>query len=173
MRAVRVAWVLAMVLTIGGCVSQPDEKDAATSLRSARATILAAVDRVAPLLATGTGRATDGRGSWVSCGSSPTDAIEYRAGGKISGDDAPISDRIRAASATLQQAGWKQTDAGEDPYAFANLEKDGLLLKLRPDALRGGDAMSFGVSGQCVRTAKGQDADFSGSEQLDLGGSAG
>jgi hypothetical protein len=163
------------VLLLGGCVSQPDPKDAAASLRQERATIVAALRGVAADLAKGGGTVTEATGAYLSCGSAPTYAIEYRAGAKLPSDGAPIGTRIRAAVTTLQASGWKVTDATytDDPYPNARLAKDGLKLALDPDARRGSDAMTFGLSGRCVRTAKGQDTEFGGQEQLDLGASAG
>jgi hypothetical protein len=156
-------------------VSQPEPEDAAASLRRDRATTVAVLREVAADLAHAGGTATEATGAYVSCGSAPTYAVEYRAGAKLPTDGSPIGTRIRAAVQTLQASGWKVTDATytDDPYPNARLEKDGLELALDPDARRGSDAMTFGLSGRCVRTAKGQDAEFGGQERLDLGGSTG
>lgn len=160
------------VLLLGGCVNQPDPKDAAASLRQDRATTVGALRAVAADLARDGGEATEATGAYVSCGSAPTYAIEYRAGAKLPGDGSPMAARIRAAVKVLEASGWKVTDATytDDPYPNARLEKDGLKLALDPDARRGSDAMTFGLSGRCVRTAKGQDTEFGGQERLDLQG---
>jgi hypothetical protein len=160
------------VLMLGGCMSKPAPEDAATSLREDRAAVVSVLKGVAAHLADAGGSVSGGRGAYVSCGSSPTDAIEYRAGGKLESDGSPVADRVRSAVATLKEAGWTVKDATytDDPYPNARLEKDGLELSLDPDALRGSDAVTFGLAGKCIRTAKGQDADFSGQEDLDLPG---
>ncbi len=169
-RLVAVCVTVVMALSIGGCVSHPDPKDSAASLRAARSAVITELKKVAAGLSRGGATVADASGRYVSCGSSPTDAIEYRAGGRVTGDDAPIAERIRAAVATLKSQGWTVTDEQytADPYPYARLERDGLRLSLDPDARRGSDALSFGVSGDCIRTAKGQDAEFSGTEKISL-----
>jgi hypothetical protein len=83
-----------------------------------------------------------------------------------------MADRMKAAVQALEAAGWKVTDATytDDPYPNARLEKDGLRLALDPDARRGSDAMTFGLSGKCVRTTKEQQSLLGGAERLDLQG---
>ena len=168
LRRVTVTATVLTALSIGGCVSHPDPDDSAASLREARSTVITELKKAAAGLARGGATVADASGRYVSCGSSPTDAIEYRAGGRVTGDDAPIAERIKAAVASLKSQGWTVTDEQytADPYPYARLERDGLRLSLDPDARRGSDAMSFAVSGDCIRTAKGQDAEFSGTEKI-------
>ncbi len=156
-------------------MSQPDPKDAATSLREDRVN-----DR---------GRAAGASPpTWPDDGGTVTEADA--APTARAGSAPTVRDRVprRRASSTAtarpmadpgqgcrDDAGGRRlegTDATytDDPYPNARLEKDGLKLSLDPDALRGSDAMTFGLSGKCIRTAKGQDADFGGQEDLDLQG---
>ena len=107
-------------------------------------------------------------GRHACCGSAPTNAIEYRVGARVTGDDASIADR-KAAVATLNSQGWAVTDEQytDDPYPYARLEC-GLRLSLDPDARRGSDAMTFGLAGDRIRTDKGQDDESSGTEEIDV-----
>ena len=149
-------------------MSKPDPKDAATSLREDRATVVAVLEGVAAHLdrrAAAPCRAA-GEPTSPAAAHRPTRSSTAPVASST-GDGSPVADRIRAAVATLKEAGWTVQDATytDDPYPNARLEKDGLELSLDPDALRGSDAVTFGLAGECIRTAKGQDADFSGQER--------
>ena len=168
----RFVTVVAVLVTLstGGCMSQPEPKDSAASLREARSTIVAELKKVAADLSTGGATVAEASGRYASCGSAPTNAIEYRSGARVTGDDAPVADRIKAAVATLKAQGWAVTDEQytDDPYPYARLERAGLRLSLDPDARRGSDAMTFALAGDCIRTDKGQDDEFSGTEEIDV-----
>jgi hypothetical protein len=113
----------------------------------------------------------DGAGRYLTCGSSPTDAVEYRAGAKLAGSG-PLGERIRAAAEALRSDGWTLKDHAwtDDPRPFARLERDGLRLSLDPDQLRGSEAVTVGVVGDCIRVAKGQTGTFEDDPSLDVTG---
>ena len=138
-RSAALATVLAALL-LGGCMSQPDPKDAATSLRQDRAKIVATLRDVAADLTRDGGSATEATGAYGSCGSAPTYAIDYRAGAKLPGDGSPMATRIKAAVKTLEASGWKVTDATytDDPYPNARLEKDGIQPSREADRITHG-----------------------------------
>ncbi len=157
------------MLLLGGCANHTDAATAATALQESRSAIIQSLKAVAADLSRAGGPAYGAVGVYLVCGSSPTDAIEYRAGAKLRDDGSPLADRMRSAVKALESAGWKVTAATytDDPYPNARLDKDGLKLSLDPDALRGSNALSFGTAGECIRVARHQVADFS-REDIDL-----
>ncbi len=152
--------VLLVALPTAGCANEPDPKDSAAALRSSRAQVVAAVKKVGAQLAAGGATFGEASGRFSVCGSAPTTSLEYGGGGKLSGDPRPIEQRIDAAASTLQADGWKvvasskTSSAAKRPYT--NLEKDGLHLSLNPDVLRGSDAMTFSIVGDCLRATEKQ-----------------
>jgi hypothetical protein len=164
------AVALLIVVTCGGCVSQPDSSEAKDSMRSSRETIIAHVRDVAEVLSAD-GRVTDAGGAWSSCGSAPTYGLEYAGGAKVSGQGSQ-ADRLRQAVEALEQAGWRQTDVSyaADPRPYARLEKDGQRLSVDTDALRGSDALTYGLRGRCVRVTKEQANVFYDRDRIDVAG---
>ncbi|MEO5711118.1 MAG: hypothetical protein ABIQ59_15020 [Nocardioidaceae bacterium] len=114
---------------------------------------------------------TEAGGGWSSCGSAPTYGLEYAGGAKLSGSGSQV-DRLRRAVDALGEAGWRKTDVSyaADPRPYARLGKDGQRLSLDTDALRGSDALTFGLRGECVRVTKDQANAFHGDERIDLPG---
>lgn len=165
-RAAGAALAVLVVLAAGGCMSEPDPKESAGRLQDTRATVIQAIQRVGHALSREGGRVTEARGAFAVCGSKPTTSMEYRAAGKLAGDG-PLTDRLRTAAEALKAEGWKVTEEhydGDRPWA--NLEKDGLQLSLRKDALRSSDALSYGITGECLRVRDEQVADFDRSDTI-------
>jgi hypothetical protein len=155
---------LLVALPMAGCANEPEPKDSAAALRSTRAQVVAAVKKVGAQLAADGATFGQATGRFSVCGSAPTTSMEYGGGGKLSGDTRPIAERIDAAASTLQADGWKvvasskTSSAAKRPYT--NLEKDGLHLSLNPDVLRGSDALTFSIVGDCLRVTKEQVGEF-------------
>lgn len=137
-------------------MSDPDPADSKASLQASRAAVLAEIEKVGSRLATNGATLAEATGRYSVCSSAPTTSLEYGGGGKLSGDPSPIAERVKAAVATLKDEGWKVTHESYTGKPAANLEKDGLRLSLRPDPLRGGDALSFGIVGECLRATAEQ-----------------
>jgi hypothetical protein len=148
--------VLLLAMTLGGCVNDPDPADSKKSLQSSRATVMAEIQKVGNQLEGDGATLAEASGRFTVCSSAPTTSLEYGGGGKLAGDPRPIEARVKAAATTLESAGWKVTYESYAEHAAANLEKDGLHLSLRPDPLRGGDALTFGIVGECIRVTNEQ-----------------
>lgn len=147
---------LVSLLALGGCASDPGSEESSPSLRSVRAEVVDAIKEVGAKLQQDGARVAQATGEYRSCGSSPTASLEYRGGGKLVGGAGSLAQRVREATTVLESAGWQRTGAGESPFPYANLEKGAVRVKLGPDPLRDSDAMSFGVSGECIRVSDEQ-----------------
>ncbi len=165
-------WVLVLLVALptAGCANEPEPKDSAAALRSSRSQVIAAVKKVGAQLSADAATFGEATGRFSVCGSAPTTSMEYGGGGKLTGDTRPIAERIDAAAATLQADGWKvvasskTSSAAKRPYT--NLEKDGLHLSLNPDVLRGSDAMTFSIVGDCLRVTKQQVGEFGQTDRI-------
>lgn len=79
-----------------------------------------------------------------------------------------MTQRVREATVILESKGWQRTGSGVSPSPYANLEKDGLRVKLGPDPLHDSEAMSFGISGDCVRVTGEQAAKYYPKDTIDV-----
>lgn len=170
MRTIGALAALLLAVTLGGCMSEPDSKESATSLRESRATIIEAVKATSRTLTAGGTTVADAKGGYSSCGSAPTDAIEYRGGGRVDGPATPLAERIQSAVRALEAEGWKVTDSSfeDKPRPYARLGWKGLKLSLDGDVRQGSEAMVFTVTGSCIRAARGQMTDFVGTDKIDV-----
>ena len=147
-------------------MNDPDPADAQASLQASRTTVMAEIEKVGKQLETNGATLAEATGKFAVCSSAPTTSMEYGGGGKLTGDPRPIAERVEEATSTLKDQGWKVTYESDAEHAAANLEKDGLHLSLRPDPLRGSDALVFNIVGECLRATKQQVGELGGTDTI-------
>jgi len=147
--------LLCLLATLLACrMEEPDEGSPGEGTVAERERVVGAAREVATALSE-LAEVSDFAGKWTVCGSPPADAVEYAASGKLaSGGDQSAA--IDAATDALSGSGWTVTKEGTDPYRWVNLERDGVTASLRPDALRGSNAVAWAVAGDCLPVSEEQ-----------------
>lgn len=160
MSRVQAVLVVLVIVLAAGCSREPDAKDAQADVDKSRSGVREEVKNAAQALTAGGWQVSGLSGSFVTCGSGGLGAatIMYSAGGTVRGGDGTRSERIVAATKTLEAAGWKVRKDGTSSggEAYSRLTRDGMEVAIDPDQLIGSQDFGFGVNGECVQVTDEQ-----------------
>lgn len=151
---------IAVVVLAAGCSREPDAKDAQADVDKTRSAVRAEVKDAAQVLEEGDWKISGLSGSFLTCGSAGLGAatIMYSAGGTVKGGDGTRTERIVAATKTLEAAGWKVRKDGisSGGEAYSRLTRDGMEVAIDPVQLIGSQDFGFDVNGECVQVTDEQ-----------------